>query len=120
MRTAFAAVLIAFALNAHASAGGCHIAGTAYDDSGKTFPASVVRLTDAQTHQSVYSVADANARFEFDNLSPDDSGHRYRLDMLSPATVVTGTHLRTRSVVGIAPAFACSGNQRVDVKAEVH
>ena len=120
MRTALATVLIAFALNAHASAGACNIAGTAYDDSGKVFPASVVRLTDGQTRQSVYSVADANARFEFDNLPSDDSGHRYRLDMLSPATVVTGTHLRTRSVVGIAPAFACNGNQRVDVKAEVH
>lgn len=121
MRIAHSALLIAFALGAHTAAGACEIAGMAYDDSGKAFPASVVRLTDRKTHQSIYRVADANARFEFGDLPSDDIGQRYRLDMLSAATVVTGTHIRTRSVVGIAPPFACSGDQtaRVSVKAEV-
>lgn len=121
MRLVFIALLSAFALDAHASSGVCRIAGNTYSELGRASPASVVRLRDGQTHRSVYRVADANAHFEFDNLPPDDSGGRYRLDMLSSPVVVTGTHIRTRSVVGIAPAFACSGNQttRVDVKAEV-
>lgn len=121
MHIAPAALLMTFTLIGCTSAGACQIAGTAYDDLGKALPTSVVRLTDGQTHQSVYRVTDANARFEFGNLPSDDMGQRYRLDMLSSPTVVTGTHIRTRSVVGVAPAFACSGDQtaRINIKAEV-
>lgn len=121
MRIALTGLLLLCAANALASEGACRIAGKAYDFYGKPSPASVVRLTDAQTHKDIFRMADSNARFEFDNLSADEGGQRYRLDMLSAPEVVTGTHIRTRSIVGMAPTFSCSGNQtaRVDVKAEV-
>ena len=121
MRLLLAALLATFAVDSQAASGTCQIAGTAFDYTGQPLPTAVVRLVDRQTHQASYRAADANARFEFTDLTADASGERYRLDVLSPATVVTGTHIRTRSVVGIAPTFACSGDQiaRVDVRVEV-
>jgi hypothetical protein len=121
IRLLLISLLATVVLDAHASSSTCSIAGTAYDYSGQALPATVVRLIDRETHQASYRATDANAKFEFADLSLDASGQRYRLDMLSPAVVVTGTHIRTRSVVGVAPTFACSGDQiaRVDVKAEV-
>ncbi len=81
----------------------------------------MIRLIDRQTQQTVYREADTNATFEFADLPADASGQRYRLDVLSPAVAVTGTHIRTRSVLGIAPDFACGAGQNAlaDVRVEV-
>jgi hypothetical protein len=118
----FALVLVlstpAFATLAATDA--CRVTGTAYDAAGKPLQA-VVRLVDQQTLQTEFSTTDAHATFTFSDLSPDASGQRYRLDVLSPPTVVTGTHIATRSVLGIAPGFACNAGESVhaDVRVQV-
>jgi len=121
IRLVLTALLATFALDAQASSDTCHIDGTAYDFSGRPLPAVVIRLIDRQTQQTVYRETDANATFAFADLPADASGQRYRLDVLSPAVVVTGTHIRTRSVLGIAPDFACGAgrNTLADVRVEV-
>ena len=121
IRPVLIALLATLALDAQATSDTCRISGTAYDYSGHPLPTAVVRLIDQQTHQTAYRAADANATFAFADLPEDASGQRYRLDVLSPATVVTGTHIPTRSVVGVAPAFACGAGQsvRADVRVEV-
>ncbi len=120
IRMVLTALIATFAVDAQASTDTCHISGTAYDYSGHPLPAAVIRLTDLQTHQTEFRAADASAAFAFSDLAQDASGQRYRLDILSPAVIVTGTHIRTRSVLGIAPSFACgaSRNARVDVRVE--
>jgi hypothetical protein len=120
-RLVLIALLATLAFDAHASPDTCHISGTAYDYSGRPLPNAVVRLVDQQTHQTAYRASDANAAFAFADQLPDSSGQRYRLDVLSAPTVVVGTHLPTRSVLGIAPAFACEAGQsvRADVRVAV-
>ncbi|KRE87523.1 hypothetical protein ASG75_05210 [Rhodanobacter sp. Soil772] len=121
IRPVLIALLATLALDAQAAPDTCHIRGTAYDYTGHPLPTAVIRLVDQQTHQVAYRAADADAAFAFADLPVDASGQRYRLDVLSPATVVTGTHIPTRSVLGIAPAFACGAGQsvRADVRVEV-
>jgi hypothetical protein len=121
IRIVLIALLAALAFDANASSDTCLITGTAYDYSGKPLPNAVIRLIDQQTHQTAYRATDTNAAFEFADQSPDASGQRYRLDVLSPPTVVVGTHLPTRSVLGIAPSFACEAGQsvRADVRVAV-
>jgi len=96
---------------------GCSVSGTAREARGRPLPYAVLRLTNVQSGTSAFASADANAAFQFDGLTGD--GQSYRLDLLSPATQVTGSHLRTRSVMGRAPDFACREGQpaRVDVRA---
>lgn len=120
-RLVLAALIVTLALDAQASSDTCRITGTAYDYSGRPLPAAVIRLIDRQTREAEYRAVDATAAFAFTDVASDASGQRYRLDVLSPAVVVTGTHIRTRSVLGIAPAFTCvaAQNSRVDVKVEV-
>lgn len=112
-RLVLIALLATLALDAHASADTCRIMGTAYDYAGHPLPAAVIRLIDRQTRQAVYQATDANAAFTFADMPMDASGQRYRLDVLSPAETVTGTHIPTRSVIGIAPAFVCDAGQNV-------
>jgi hypothetical protein len=107
------------ALNAQASPDTCRITSTAYDYSGRPLPAAVVRLVDRQTQQAVYRAADSHAAFAFADLPVDADGQRYRLDVLGPPLEVTGSHIPTRSVLGIAPAFACSAGQRVHANVRV-
>ncbi len=120
-RLVLIALLATLAFDAQASTDTCRISGTAYDYAGRPLPAAVIRLSDRQTLQTAYRAADAKAAFAFDDLPADTSGQRYRLDVLSPAIVVTGTHIPTRSVLGIAPAFACGAgaNAQADVRVEV-
>jgi len=121
IRLVLIAMLATLALDAQASSNTCLITGTAYDYSGRPLPNAVIRLIDRQTHEAAYRAADTNAAFAFADEPPDASGRRYRLDVLSPAVVVVGTHIPTRSVLGIAPTFACAAGQsvRADVKVEV-
>jgi len=121
IRLALITLLAALAFDAQAAPDTCRISGTAYDYTGHPLPAAVIRLIDRQTRRTAYRAADAKAAFAFTGLPMDPSGRRYRLDVLSPATVVTGSHIPTRSVLGIAPAFACGAGQRVraDVRVEV-
>jgi len=115
------ALLATLAFDAPASPDECRITGTAYDYAGHPLPDAVIRLIDRQTQQTAYRASNADAAFAFSHLPVDASGQRYRLDVLSPAVEVTGTHILTRSVLGIAPAFACSADQdvRADVRVEV-
>ena len=118
IRFALILVLCAPALAAAASPDACSVSGTAYDFSGRPLRAAVVRLTDTQSQRAEFLATDAHAGYVFADLAP---GARYRLDLLSTPTVVTGTHLPTRSVVGMSSAFACAAGQtaRADVRVQV-
>ena len=121
IRLVLAGLLATVALDAYASSDTCRVAGTAYDFSGRPLPAAVIRLIDTQSKQTAYRATNDDATFAFADLPADTSGQRYRLDVLSPAIMVTGTHIRTRSVLGIAPDFACGAGQsaRADVRVQV-
>lgn len=94
----------------------CTVAGTAYDPAGKPLQDAVVRLFNQETGQSSYSLTDAQANYR---LSIDAAGQTFRVDLLSHPTVVTGTHIATRSILGMSPTFVCRGNERQDVRALV-
>ncbi|MGH8158909.1 MAG: carboxypeptidase regulatory-like domain-containing protein [Rhodanobacter sp.] len=121
IRLVLTALLVTLAFDAQALPDTCRITGTAYDYSGRPLPAAVIRLTDQQTQLVVYRATDANAAFAFADLPVDANGQRYRLDVLSAPAEVTGSHIPTRSILGIAPAFACSAGQsvRADVRVAV-
>lgn len=121
IRLALTVLLASAAFDAQASPATCRLAGTVYDDSGHPLPAAVVRLIDRQTRRVVYRAADERASFAFADLPADADGQRYRLDLLGPAMTVTGSHIRTCSVAGVAPAFACraGASARADVRAAV-
>ena len=120
-RLVLAALLSTSALGAHASPDTCRVHGVAYDYAGRPFPEAVVRLIDRQSHRVRYRATDARGAFAFDDPGPSDGGRDYRLDVLSSEIVVTGTHIRTRSILGIAAPFACGGSEsaRVDVRVQV-
>lgn len=119
IRFALILVLCAPALATAAPADACGVSGTAYDFAGRPLRAAVVRLTDMQTRSAAFLVTDASAGFAFADLAP---GAHYRVDLLSAPTVVTGTHLPTRSILGSAPAVACAAGQsaRADVRVQVY
>jgi hypothetical protein len=119
-RFALLLVLSTPALSAFAATDTCSVAGTAYDAAGRPLHSAAVRLIDLQTQQAAFSAADAQAGFAFNDIAAVDTG-RYRLDVLSVPTVVTGSHLRTRSVLGMSPAFACGTGQiaRQDVRVQI-
>lgn len=117
-RFSIALVVLVIAVPLHAQT--CRVAGSTYDAAGHPID-SVVRLVDRQTRTTRFSASDAQAGFAFDNLIADESGQRYRIDMLSPPTVVTGSRIPVRSILGIASGFACAAGQTVrrDVRAQV-
>ena len=67
-RVALALVLSTQAAAAFA-AGACSVSGKALDPAGRPVRDAVVRITDLQTRQIIYSAADANAGFQW-NSSP--------------------------------------------------
>ena len=95
----------------------CSVNGTAFTPHGKKMSGAVVRLIDLDAPNSaIYTMTDANATFAFNGAA---SGQRMRLDIISPPTVVTGSHLATRSIIGQSETFACSNSQTMqDVRAE--
>ncbi len=111
MSRSILAVLL-LALSSLAAAQSCTISGTAYDAAGRKQPNAIVRLTNLQTHRSSYGFTDADAAFTL----PGESGQTYRLDILGPAYRVTGSHIPTRSVVGMTE-FSCRGAEHHDVRA---
>jgi len=113
-RIAALAAFLFLAANAQA----CSISGTAFTARGHKAPGAVVRLTDLDASQSAaFAVADDNAMFAFDGAV---SGQRMRLDLLSPPTVVTGSLLPTRSILGQSEIFACTNSQMVqDLQAAI-
>ena len=104
---------------AFALADTCSVAGTAYDSTGKPLRA-VVRLIDLQTQQSAFSATDAHAAFAFSSVLPGANGERYRLDVVSGPTVVTGSHIPTRSILGMSDSFACAAGQLAHQDVRVH
>lgn len=118
-RLCLAIVLSTSACSALAAGGACRVSGTAYDAWGHPMRDAVVRLTDLQTRQASFSAADGSATFAFDGLAAADVG-RYRLDVLSSPTVVTGSKIPTRSILGMTNSFACTSSQtKQDVRAQV-
>lgn len=112
-RLAFAVSLVA--LPPICAAADCRISGTAYDVSGKPTPA-IVRLVDIDSGQQVFAATDRHAAFAVGGIGNGP----YRLDLLSRPTVVTGSRLPTRSIVGQSSLFTCAaGEQMQDVRAEV-
>lgn len=115
------ALVLALPAAAASAAGACSVSGKAYDRSGRPLQNAVVRLMDLQTRQTAFRAADANADFMFDGLAANGGG-RYRIDMLGPSTVVTGTKIPTRSIVGMTRDFSCSAGELAhqDVHAQVY
>ena len=106
--------LVLSAACASAAAQDCSVAGKAYDVAGRPMRASLVRLTNLETRQSSFSATDANAEFRF------SGGGQYRLDLLSPPTAVTGSHIPTTTVLGMTGDFSCrGGSETKDVRAQV-
>ena len=108
-RFALALILAAPAVSAFAT-DACSVTGIAYDAAGKPLRTAVVRLVDLQTQHAAFSAADAHATFAFNDIVAADTG-RYRLDVLGSPTKVTGSLIRTRSVVGTSSTFACGTGQ---------
>lgn len=113
------AMILVLCVPAIAAANTCSVSGTAYGYHGQPLRAAVVRLTDTHTQSTAFLVTNASAGFAFADLAP---GTRYRVDLLSAPTAVTGSRLPTRSIVGMSPAFTCvAGNTaRADVRAQVY
>jgi len=110
IRTLTALLLLTSGFAAQAET--CSVAGTAYDAGGKPLRDAVVRLLNPDSGQASYAVTDASATYR---LSASGMGEAFRVDVLSPPTVVTGTHIRTRSILGMSPVFACRGSAQQDV-----
>jgi hypothetical protein len=110
------ALAMVLSTTACSAADACDVSGTAYDAHGKPMRA-VVRLMDLQTKQSTFSITDANAAFAFNGAS---GGGMYRIDLISEPAKVTGSHIPTRSIVGMSASFSC-GQQLAhqDVHAEI-
>jgi hypothetical protein len=109
--------LVLSAACASVAAQDCSVAGKAYDLAGRPMRATLVRLTNLETRQSSVGATDANADFRVSGAG----GGQYRLDLLSPATAVTGSHIPTRSVLGVTCDFSCSGgSEHQDVRAQVY
>jgi hypothetical protein len=119
-RFALALLLCTPALGALAATDTCQVAGTAYGVDGRPLRAAVVRLVDLQTRGTAFSALDAHSGFVFDRLASNDNGI-YRLDVLSAPTTVTGSHIATRSVLGMSPTFACTAGQfaHEDVRVQI-
>jgi len=111
LRTLTALMLLSSGIAAQAET--CSVAGTAYDATGKPLRDAVVRLVSSASGEASYAVTDASAAYR---LSANGMGDAFRVDVLSPPTVVTGTHIRTRSILGMSPVFACRGSAQQDVR----
>jgi len=100
-----------------AQAQACSVSGTAFTPQGKKMSGTVVRLIDLDApNAAVFATTDANATFAFNGTA---SGQRMRIDIISSPTVVTGSHVPTRSIIGESETFACSNSQMMqDVHAE--
>ena len=110
MKRATVVLILSLSAAGAGAADGCRVAGTAYDAAGRPLAAAVVRLIDLDTQQAAFIAADKHAAFSFDGVAPSDIG-RYRIDLLSAPTVVTGTRIPTRSIVGMSASFACGAGQ---------
>lgn len=110
--------LVLSAACASAAAQDCSVAGKVYDVDGRPLRgATLVRLTNLETRQSSLGATNANAEFRVSGAG----GGQYRLDLLSPATAVTGSHIPTRSVLGMTGDFSCrGGSEHQDVRAQVY
>src|SRR5689334_24416400 len=93
------ALALVLSLPALALADSCSVSGTAYDMHGKP-TRGVVRLIDMRTQESAFSVTDANAAFSFN--AAFHNGGPYRVDLISEPNVVTGSHIPTRSILGMS------------------
>lgn len=108
--------LVLSASCAAAAAQDCSVAGKAYGFDGRPLRATLVRLTNLETRQSSLGATDTNAEFRVSGAG----GGQYRLDLLSPPTAVTGSHIPTRSVLGMTNDFSCRGGaEHQDVRAQV-
>jgi hypothetical protein len=120
MNRSIAILILSVYASGALAADGCRVAGTAYDAAGRPLGSAVVRLLDIDTGQVQFSAANQQAAFSFDGVAPSDIG-RYRIDLLSAPTVVTGTRIPTRSILGMSANFACGAGQvaQQDVRAQV-
>lgn len=120
IRFASTLFLASFACSAPALAEGCKVTGTVYDFEGRPLRDAVVRLVDLDTRQSLFAVADSQAAFTVHAAArPGMEG--YRVDVLSEPTRVTGSHIPTRSILGMTEPFSCAAGQlaRQDVRVQV-
>ena len=101
------------------SGNACSVTGTAFTSHGKPLQGAVVRLVDLDSQMQAFALTDARANYSIDTSSI--SGQRVRVDIISDPTVVTGSHLPTRSILGESDTFACaagSSHQDVHIQAD--
>lgn len=120
VRFAFPLFLASLVCSASAFAEGCKVSGTVYDFEGRPLRDAVVRLVDLESRQSLFAVADGQAAFTL-HSSAQPGVEGYRVDVLSEPTRVTGSHIPTRSILGMTPRFTCDTGQlaRQDVRVQV-
>ncbi|HEX6834052.1 MAG TPA: hypothetical protein VF132_11015 [Rudaea sp.] len=103
---------------ASAAASACGVTGVARNRAGEPLRhAAVVRLVDLDSMRESYATADARSGFAID--ADGASGQRMRLDLLSAPTVVMGSRIPTRSIIGQSAVFACSGSTQQDVRVQI-
>jgi hypothetical protein len=111
-RFALALALAAPTLTAFAAGGGCSVAGTAFDSDGRPMQNAVVRLFDVQARRPTAFVSvGPDASFVFHDLNPLE----YRVDIIGPPTVVTGSRLPRRSIWGMSQSVVCSPGQAANL-----
>ena len=120
VRFALMLILATEAAGALAAGSACTIGGSALTLDGRPMPNAVVRLTDLQTGRTAFATVDAHSAYEFVGIESADAG-RYRVDILSAPTIVTGSKIPTRSILGMSETFSCGAGlaTRQDVRVQV-
>jgi hypothetical protein len=112
------ALVVLLSTPAAALAGSCSVSGKALDAGGQPLRDAVVRLVDLPSGQATFRAANSSADFTFDGVP--GSGP-YRIDVISRPTIVTGTKIPTRSILGMTPDFSCgTGMAHQDVHVQVY
>ncbi|MEP6484928.1 MAG: hypothetical protein ABJB01_10800 [Rudaea sp.] len=116
MKTLLLTALVLFSATSQSQA--CSVSGQAFTLRGQPLHGATVRLVDLDSQSQMFGTTDASAAFVIDTGSA--SAQHVRLDVLSEPTVVTGTRIPTRSIIGQSDAFACqSSREHQDVHVQI-
>lgn len=113
-----ALVVVIASLLAAQAAGACGVTGNALNRAGQPLEWAVVRLVDLDSQRETFGYANGNNGFSLDNDGAP--GQHVRVDLLGKPTVVTGSRIPTRSIIGQSDVFACTAGQaHQDVRAQI-
>ena len=116
MKTLLLTALVFVSVSSQSPA--CSVSGQAFTHRGQPLHGATVRLVDLDSQSQTFATTDASAAFTIDASSA--SAQHVRLDVLSEPTVVTGSRIPTRSIIGQSDAFACrSSSEHQDVHVQI-